>query len=225
MGVTRRTKRSFPFFRQELLVTIENLPSEKSLNEIAQNIAVFFNPEIQNIFEIDTKHSLKNLRGRPTDLNGAEIEREILFRIQGQATSDFNQEKVYFEATVETKFKEFLDGAIFYKLFTNFPEGIEVSNFSELVNSKNILITSLEIGLDYFENREFAFLGMKLQELRERIYLNLTAEPSLSGSKLGGVIESKNLQISNGFSSKIRDKIGFLAQITGIQELQAKIND
>ena len=225
MGVTRSTRRSFPFFRRELRVTLNQLESPNSLRVLAKDIAGFFKPEISNILEIDKQQSLKNLRGRPEVLEGAEVGREVLLKIQGRTTSEYSQEKISVEATLETKFKEFSEGAIFYNLLSTFPDGLVVSDISSLIVSNEVELTKLEIGLDYFENREFNFLGIKLQELRERFYISFVPKVSGKGSELNGMIENNNLQLSNGFSAKIREKIGFLAQITGIPLLAKEIND
>lgn len=225
MPIKKTTRRSFPFFRQELRVVLEDLDSSESLKELARKIPDFFRPEISNIFEINNKQSLKNLRGRPEISNDSELGSEILFRVRGRSSNEHSQEQVKFEATVETKFKEFNEGAIFYNLYSSFPDGFEFTNFTDLIESSNVEIATLEIGLDYYENREFPFLGMKLQELRERLYLSLSEQPSGTGSKLSGVIENNNTQTASGFSKKVRAKIGYLAQITGIPELAEQINE
>jgi hypothetical protein len=219
MGVTRTTRRSFPFFRRELKINLEELNTPKSVKEIAREIPGFFNPEISNILEIEEKQTLKNLRGRPEISNGAEVGREILLKIQGHTVSRLNQEKVPFEATVETKFKEFLEGAICYNLFSNIPEGSGSEDLQTLIKLPQVELTKLEVGLDFFENREFPFLAMKLQGLKERIYISISEDDSSGGSKLNGLVENNNLPSSGGFSDKVRQKLASLAQITGISAI------
>lgn len=225
MPITRSNRRNFPFFKRELQIVLEALDCATSLKNVAKEIPGLFRPEIVNIFDIDNKQTLKNLRGRPIETNGAELGREILLRIQGNYSSSHLPEKVNFDVAVETKFKEFFEGAIFYNLYLSFPESLEFTNLTGLIESPDVEITNLEVGLDYYENREFPFLGMRLQELRERLYLSFSKQTSKADSKLNGVIQNNNLQLSNGFSQKIKDKMRYLAQIAGIPGLLEQIND
>ena len=225
MGITRSTQRRFPFFKRELRVVLENLETAKTLKEILKEIPGLFNPEISNIFELDSKQTLINFRGRPEVQNGAEVGRELLLKVQGKAPGILNSERALFEATVETKFKEFSQGAIFYNSFSAIPEGFEFNGFSSLVTSTNVELTKIEVGLDYFETKEFPFLGMKLQGLKERFYAAFTSNNPSAGIRLNAVLENNNAQISTGFSSKMREKIGYLGQFTGIPNIAKEINE
>jgi hypothetical protein len=224
LGITKKSRRKFPFFKLEYTLNLERLDSPNSLHQITLGLTEFFQPEIADVLYFKGTQQIRNLRGRPTVANGIETGQEVLLKFQGTYLEKLQEEQVPFTATLETKFKEFKNGAIIYTLFQRLPAELEKQNISEIISLKEVTVEQIEIGMDFFENKTFPLLGIKLQELTERIAVNFSLNQSASGSQLEGLIISNNLQLPKGFSDRLQSKISSLSKAAALPALVSEIS-
>jgi hypothetical protein len=214
------SKKKLPFFREERTVRVSEFTDSIALSDFVRKLPRLFSQEIPELFSLNERAQLVNLRGRPAVIGGVETNEENLIRLVGSAPMellggepDEEEQKQSFEIVYRTKFKEFQGSKIVYTLHLSHPEQIERQNLEGFITHPEVAFSIVELGLDLYESRPFPFLSINLQELRERLFFQIQSN---SSDNLQGPLSSQlevvhtSYQPSVGYSPRLMAILKFL---------------
>ncbi len=218
MNILISARKKFPFFRTELAVKLDELP-QRPVGEISAAAGELLRDELPALKEEALRTLdgaiLTNIRGRPEISQAGESAEESLVVIDGTRPKldEDPEERLPFRCAITTKFLDFQGKDIRYQIKVRVSSGFELGEHTlrTLCSAPELRFNRLQLGCDYFQPRNFSFLGILLPEVRERIWLQVQ-----NGAPNASAIELEDTDFQGVVSEKFQRKLKIFEWLFGI---------